>query len=61
MMEVMRKSLSSRLLHRTNEKIIFSQLQHEHMDKIANIGLNEVDERLQRSQIMSVVLSLKYC
>ena len=57
MMEVVRKTLSPELLNRIDESIIFNRLQREHMGKIAEIGLRQIDERLQSGQNMSLDVS----
>lgn len=57
MMDVVRKTLSPELLNRIDESIIFNRLQREHMDKIATIGLNQIDERLQSGQNMTLDVS----
>jgi ATP-dependent Clp protease ATP-binding subunit ClpB len=57
MMDVVRKTLSPELLNRIDEKIIFNRLQREHMDKIATIGLHEINERLQSGQNMTLDVS----
>lgn len=57
MMDVVRKTLSPELLNRIDESIIFNRLQREHMDKIASIGLRDINERLQSSQNMSLDVS----
>ena len=57
MMEVVRKTLSPELLNRIDENIIFNRLQREHMDKIATIGLHEINERLQSCQNMTLDVS----
>jgi len=63
MMEVVRKTLSPELLNRIDESIIFNRLQRDHMDKIASIGLQEINERLQNSQnmILDVSTAAKDC
>ncbi len=57
MMDVVRKTLSPELLNRIDESIIFNRLQREHMDKIAEIGLGEIDARLQSGQNMTLDVS----
>jgi len=57
MMDVVRKTLSPELLNRIDENIIFNRLQREHMDKIADIGLKQIDERLQSGQNMTLDVS----
>jgi len=57
MMEVVRKTLSPELLNRIDENIIFNRLQREHMDKIASINLNLINDRLQSSQNMTLDVS----
>jgi len=63
MMEVVRNTLSPELLNRIDESIIFNRLQRDHMDKIAAIGLQEINERLQNSQnmVLDVSTAAKDC
>lgn len=57
MMDVVRKTLSPELLNRIDESIIFNRLQRGHMDKIAEIGLGQINERLQSGQNMTLDVS----
>eukprot|EP01083_Nonionella_stella_P203957 743841_1 len=57
MMDVVRKTLSPELLNRIDESVIFNRLQREHMDKIADIGLREIAERLENGQNMVLDIS----
>lgn len=52
MMDILRKTLSPELLNRIDETVIFNRLQRQHMDKIAEIGLNEIAQRLDSGQNM---------
>eukprot|EP00557_Chaetoceros_sp_GSL56_P005645 CAMPEP_0176498232 /NCGR_PEP_ID=MMETSP0200_2-20121128/12200_1 /TAXON_ID=947934 /ORGANISM="Chaetoceros sp., Strain GSL56" /LENGTH=833 /DNA_ID=CAMNT_0017896403 /DNA_START=264 /DNA_END=2765 /DNA_ORIENTATION=- len=54
MMDILRKTLSPELLNRIDESIIFNRLQRQHMDKIAEIGLNEIALRLDSGQNMTL-------
>lgn len=56
-MEVVRHTLSPELLNRIDELVIFNRLQREHMDTIAQIGLNDIAKRLESGQNMTLDVS----
>lgn len=56
-MDVVRSTLSPELLNRIDESIIFNRLQREHMDRIAEIGLQEIATRLENAQNMQLDVS----
>lgn len=57
MLDIVRKTLSPELINRIDENIIFNRLQREHMDKIATIGLNDINTRLENVQNMTLDVS----
>jgi len=57
MMDIVRKTLSPELLNRIDESVIFNRLHREHMDMIADIGLEEIAERLDNVHSMSLDVS----
>jgi ATP-dependent Clp protease ATP-binding subunit ClpB len=56
-MEVVRQNLSPELLNRIDETIVFNCLLRENMDAIADIGLDEVAQRLLDGQNMTLDVS----
>lgn len=56
-MEVVRRTLSPELLNRIDETVVFNRLQREHMDRIARMGVNEIADRLEESQNMTLDIS----
>ena len=56
-MEVVRKTLSPELLNRIDETIVFNRLHRDHMDKIADIGIAEIEKRLEDGQHMTLDVS----
>lgn len=56
-MAVVRQHLSPELLNRIDESVMFNRLQREHMDTIADIGLQDVARRLKEGQGMELVVS----
>lgn len=56
-MEVVRKTLSPELLNRIDETVVFNRLQRDHMDQIAEIGIAEIEKRLQDGQHMTLDVS----
>jgi ATP-dependent Clp protease ATP-binding subunit ClpB len=56
-MEVVRRTLSPELLNRIDEPVVFSRLQREHMNDIGQIQLNQIAERLQDGQNMTLDVS----
>eukprot|EP00560_Eucampia_antarctica_P004642 CAMPEP_0197838366 /NCGR_PEP_ID=MMETSP1437-20131217/35929_1 /TAXON_ID=49252 ORGANISM="Eucampia antarctica, Strain CCMP1452" /NCGR_SAMPLE_ID=MMETSP1437 /ASSEMBLY_ACC=CAM_ASM_001096 /LENGTH=280 /DNA_ID=CAMNT_0043446225 /DNA_START=26 /DNA_END=868 /DNA_ORIENTATION=- len=56
-MEVVRHTLSPELLNRIDETVVFNRLQREHMDKIALLGLNDISQRLESGQNMTLDIS----
>lgn len=56
-MGVVRQHLSPELLNRIDESVLFNRLQREHMDTIADIGLQDIARRLKEGQDMELVVS----
>lgn len=56
-MEVVRKTLSPELLNRIDETVVFNRLQRENMDRIAEIQLEEISQRLLEGQNMNLNIS----
>lgn len=56
-MEVVRHTLSPELLNRIDDSVVFSRLQRDDMDKIVNMSIAEVANRLHDSQEMSLHVS----
>ncbi|KAL3938610.1 MAG: hypothetical protein SGARI_001676 [Bacillariaceae sp.] len=56
-MDVVRNTLSPELLNRIDETVVFNRLQRENMDKIAEINLVEIAERLEKNQDMKMEVS----
>lgn len=53
-MEVVRHTLSPELLNRIDEVCHFNRLQREHMDRIAEIGIDDIAQRLEKGQNMEL-------
>jgi ATP-dependent Clp protease ATP-binding subunit ClpB len=56
-MEVVRQRLSPELLNRIDETVVFNRLQRENMETITNIGIGEIEKRLQNAQNMTLDVS----
>lgn len=56
-MEVVRSTLSPELLNRIDETVVFNRLQRENMARIAEIGIQEIAERLEEGQNMTLDVS----
>mmetsp|Transcript_9560 Transcript_9560/g.14681 ORF Transcript_9560/g.14681 Transcript_9560/m.14681 type:complete len:787 (-) Transcript_9560:377-2737(-) len=56
-MNVVRKTMSPELLNRIDETVIFNRLQREHMDRIAEIGIKDIAQRLEGAQNMRLDVS----
>lgn len=56
-MEVVRQTLSPELLNRVDESVIFNRLQRESMDAIAEIGIQEIEKRMEDGQNMTLDVS----
>jgi ATP-dependent Clp protease ATP-binding subunit ClpB len=56
-MEVVRHTLSPELLNRIDETVIFNRLQRDSMDRIAEIGVNDIARRLEDGQNMVLDVS----
>jgi len=56
-MNVVRHTLSPELLNRIDETVIFNRLQREHMDRIAEIGIQDIAQRLESAQNMTLDVS----
>jgi C-terminal, D2-small domain, of ClpB protein len=56
-MEVVRQRLSPELLNRIDETVVFNRLQRENMDTITQIGISEIDKRMQNAQNMTLDVS----
>lgn len=56
-MEVVRGTLSPELLNRIDETVVFNRLQRENMDKIAQIRITEIANRLAEGQNMTLDVS----
>jgi ATP-dependent Clp protease ATP-binding subunit ClpB len=56
-MEVVRHTLSPELLNRIDETVIFNRLQRDNMDRIAEIGVNDIARRLEDGQNMILDVS----
>ena len=52
-----RHTLSPELLNRIDETVVFNRLQREHMDKIAEINLKDIADRLADGQNMTLDVS----
>jgi ATP-dependent Clp protease ATP-binding subunit ClpB len=49
-MDVVRHTLSPELINRIDETIVFNRLQREHMDQIAQMGIEDIAHRLRDGQ-----------
>lgn len=56
-MEVVRHALSPELLNRIDDMVVFNRLQREDMDRIAEMGIQEIADRLERGQNMTLDVS----
>lgn len=56
-MDVVRHTLSPELLNRIDETIVFNRLQRNHMDQIAQMGIEDISKRLQDGQHMRLDVS----
>jgi ATP-dependent Clp protease ATP-binding subunit ClpB len=56
-MDVVRRTLSPELLNRIDEHVVFSRLQRQHMDRICEIQLKQIAERLEDGQNMTLDVS----
>lgn len=56
-MNVVRHTLSPELLNRIDETVVFNRLQRENMDRIAEIGVQDVAKRLEDGQNMKLDVS----
>merc|ERR1712137_687931 len=57
-MNVVRKTLSPELINRIDETVVFNRLQRDHMDRIADIGIAKIAERLLKGgQNMQIDIS----
>jgi len=56
-MEAVRRTLSPELLNRIDETVSFNRLRREHMDRIAGIGLSDIEKRLESGQNMTLDVS----
>jgi ATP-dependent Clp protease ATP-binding subunit ClpB len=56
-MRVIRKTLSPELINRIDETVIFNRLQREHMDQIAEINIEQISDRLEKNQEMTLEVS----
>ncbi len=56
-MEVVRHTLSPELLNRIDDTIIFNRLQRDHMDQIAQMGIDDISKRLHDGQHMTLDVS----
>ncbi|CAB9515617.1 protein ClpB [Seminavis robusta] len=56
-MDVVRHTLSPELLNRIDETVIFNRLQRENMDRIAEIGVQDIARRLEDGQNMILDVS----
>jgi ATP-dependent Clp protease ATP-binding subunit ClpB len=56
-MDVVRHTLSPELINRIDETIVFNRLQREHMDQIAQMGIEEIAHRLRDGQHMTLDVS----
>jgi ATP-dependent Clp protease ATP-binding subunit ClpB len=56
-MEVVRSTLTPELLNRIDETVIYNRLQREHMDRIADIGIQEIADRLEEAHSMTLDVS----
>ena len=51
-MDAVRATLSPELLNRIDENVVFSRLQREHLDRITEVQLGRIGERLQSTHGM---------
>lgn len=56
-MDVVRSTLSPELLNRIDEIVVFSRLQRENMDQIADINIEDIAKRLEKNQDMTMEVS----
>lgn len=56
-MEVVRSRLSPELLNRIDENVVFSRLQRENLDRIAEVQLSNIEERLESTHGMKFDIS----
>lgn len=56
-MNVVRHTLSPELLNRIDETVVFNRLQRENMDRIAEIGVQDIAKRLEDGQNMKLDVS----
>jgi ATP-dependent Clp protease ATP-binding subunit ClpA len=56
-MSVIRKTLSPELINRIDETVIFNRLQREHMDQITEINIEQIADRLDKNQDMTLEVS----
>jgi hypothetical protein len=56
-MEVVRSTLSPELLNRIDETVVFNRLQRDNMARIAEIGIQQIAERLDEGQTMTLDVS----
>jgi ATP-dependent Clp protease ATP-binding subunit ClpB len=57
-MEVVRKILSPELINRIDETVVFNRLQRDHMDQIADIGIADIEKRLEDGHHMTLDVSV---
>lgn len=56
-MEIVRHTLSPELLNRIDETIVFNRLQREDLDRIVEINIRDIAERLESGQNMTLDVS----
>lgn len=56
-MDVVRHTLSPELLNRIDETVVFNRLQRDHMDQIAQMGIDDIAKRLAAGQHMTLDVS----
>ena len=56
-MDVVRHTLSPELLNRIDETVVFNRLQRDHMDQIAQMGIEDIAKRLAAGQHMTLDVS----
>eukprot|EP00549_Striatella_unipunctata_P025964 CAMPEP_0118704488 /NCGR_PEP_ID=MMETSP0800-20121206/19267_1 /TAXON_ID=210618 ORGANISM="Striatella unipunctata, Strain CCMP2910" /NCGR_SAMPLE_ID=MMETSP0800 /ASSEMBLY_ACC=CAM_ASM_000638 /LENGTH=208 /DNA_ID=CAMNT_0006606391 /DNA_START=501 /DNA_END=1127 /DNA_ORIENTATION=+ len=56
-MNIVRNTLSPELLNRIDETVVFNRLQREHMDQIAEMGIQDIANRLESGQNMILDVS----
>jgi ATP-dependent Clp protease ATP-binding subunit ClpB len=56
-MDVVRGTLSPELLNRIDELVVFNRLERSHMDRIAQINVNDIARRLETGQNMQLDIS----